>query len=94
MPRGGLIGPIHAITVMEAGATLRQVGVPGLIGPFLQPNPVGFFRSIRPIEQAQLHRRGIFRKESEIDPLPVPRGSQRIGSARPYLHHLSISIIG
>ena len=57
-----LVGPIHA----EAGATLQQVNVPGLIGPFLQTNQVRLLRSIWPIEQAQLNRSQPGRDGNEV----------------------------
>lgn len=86
------IGSIDPEPIMEAGAPLRQVDVPCLIGLLLQSNPMGFLRGIRPIEQAKIHRRGIFGEEGEIHPFAVPRGSQRIGSARPYLHRTSFRL--
>lgn len=80
----------HTMSIMEAGAPLRQVDMPGLIGPFFETNPMRFPRRIRSIKEAQFHRRGIFRKQGKIHPFPIPRGSQRIGSARPDFHIISI----
>ena len=76
-----LVGAVGAIAVDQAGARVRQVAVPDLVGAFRQVEA----RDLAPagrIEQAELERCGVGGEDREVGAEPVPGGAQRIGSAR------------
>jgi hypothetical protein len=75
MPSFRLIWPMDAVAIALSGPYLRQVYMPGVIGTFLDSNPVSFVSGVRFVKQTKLHRRGIFRKQREVHSLAVPRCS-------------------
>jgi hypothetical protein len=60
--------------------------VPDLIGLFCEPDSGDLLGAIWPLEQAQIDRGGVFRKEREVDTGAVPRRSLRIWLSWPHLH--------
>ena len=76
------IGPMHAVAVHHAGARLRQVTVPDLVGALGQRDALPF-ASPAFVEDAQLDLLRVLRKEREIDALAVPGCAARIGVAGP-----------
>ncbi len=86
MPGFRLIRPMNAVAIMLAWPSLRQIDMPDIIGAFLDHDPVRCFRGIGSVEEAEFHRRGIFRKEGEVHPFAVPCGAERVGMSGPDSH--------
>ncbi len=86
MPRLRIIGTMDAVAIMLPRPDLRQVDMPDVIGAFLDPNPVRFFTDVGVVEQAEIRRRGIFRKQREVHAFAIPRGAKRVGTPRPNSH--------
>src|SRR5712691_4759886 len=80
------IRTVHAIPIELSWTRLRQIDVPGLIGLFCEPDSGDLPGAFCPLEQAQIDRGGVFRKEREVDTGAVPRSSQRIWLSWPHLH--------
>jgi hypothetical protein len=71
------------VAVRLAGPDMRHVGMPDLIAPFLQLDPLGFDRVILVVEQTELHPMGVLGEESEVGSLSVPGGTEGSRQARP-----------
>ena len=69
-----------AIAVDQAGARIRQIAVPDLVGAFRQIKPRDL-AAARGIEQTKLDAFGVGREHREIGAQAVPGGAQRIGIA-------------
>ena len=81
-PVAGLrrVRSVHPVAVDGAGAGVRQIAVPDLIGIFgqfyaIELGPAGW------VEQAELDLGGIGREQGEIHPQSVPGGPERVGQA-------------
>ena len=76
------MGAEDAVAVQPARSDLRQIAVPNLVGLFLDLDALQFAPSAL-IEQAQLHLVGMLRKQGEVDTLPIPGRTSRVGFPRP-----------
>ena len=74
VPIGGIVRSVDPVAIKQAGARIRQIDVPDLVGVFGQFNP-RFFVQAGVVEQTQLDFLGMSRKKSEIHALAVPRRS-------------------
>ena len=79
---------VDAIPVMPARADAGQVAVPDETVHLGELNPP--LPAVTRTEQAQLHPVGHLREQGEIGPRPVPGGTQRISSASPDAHALTV----
>src|SRR5262245_16178734 len=86
MPLHGFIGTVHPVAVELAGLHVGKVGVPDLIGVFLEYDASRFHRVVRGVEQAELDLGRILGEQGEVDAGAVPRRSQRIRPPRPHSH--------
>jgi hypothetical protein len=77
---------------MLPGPHLRQIQMPDLIGAFLDPNAMAFFDSLRSLEQTELNRSGVLRKQGEVHPFAIPRSPQWIGMSWPSSHMILFSV--
>ena len=82
MPLLGRVWAKHSIPVQLAGTHLGQVAMPDHIRLLGKRNAEDLTFAGN-VEQAKFHFLRVLRVESEVDALAVPRGSQRIGPARP-----------
>src|SRR5574341_1097074 len=73
---------VNAGAVDETGPRIGQVAVPDEVGALPQLDALGLAPDAR-VEEAQLDTLGVLRKEREVDPGAVPRGTQGIGAAAP-----------
>ena len=74
---------VHPIPIQLAGMDVRQVAVPDHVGLLGQRDGERFDLGVHRVEEAQLHPRGMFREDREIDAHAVPCRTKRIRSARP-----------
>jgi hypothetical protein len=81
-----IVRTVYAIAIELAWTYFRQIDVPDLIGLFGEPDDGDLPRAIWPLEQAQIDRGGVFRKERKVDAGAVPRRSRRIWLSWPHLH--------
>ena len=70
MPLRRIVRPVDPVAVKLAGQHVRQVGVPDLVGVFLESDPMRLFFRVGRVEQAQFDLGGVFGVEGEIDPRP------------------------
>src|SRR5262245_44398223 len=82
MPRSGRVGAVYPICVELAGAEVRKVAVPDVVRALREPD-AGALAAAPGVEEAELDRLGVLRKEREIDPFTVPCRAERMGAARP-----------
>jgi hypothetical protein len=74
---------VHPIPVGLAGPGIGEVGVPDLIPPLYQRDPLGFGLILGSIEQAELDPGPVLREEREVRPLPVPGCAEGTRLSRP-----------
>ena len=60
--------------------------MPDVIGLLWQVNAIDLLILIRAVKKAQLNTCGIFGEEGEVDPSPIPSGTERIRLSRPDVH--------
>src|SRR6266545_3976848 len=80
------VRPVDAVAVQLARPNVWQVAVPDQVSAVRELDPFGFLFGLRVVEQAQLDRLAVLGEDGEVDPLTVPRGSQRMGIPRPDAH--------
>ncbi len=73
----GLIRPVNAVTIERAHPATRQIPVPDFIRILRQGKAPALYLAAA-IEQAEFDFFGMGRKQSEINPLPVPACAKRI----------------
>jgi hypothetical protein len=78
-------GAVRAVGVEQAGAGVRQVAVPDLVGPFGQRQAMQLALARR-VEQAELDPARMRGEHGEVDARAVPGRAERIGEAGPELH--------
>src|ERR1700737_2429846 len=84
MPVRRIKGSVNTIPVKQVRASVRQVGVPDLVGIF-RKHDARLLMAAGAIEQAQLDFFGMRRKNRKVYTLTVPSGPERVGMTRPDL---------
>jgi hypothetical protein len=77
----GVVGPVNAEPVELPGSQVRNKAMPHPVRAFGEGNPPRFL-PVQSVEKAQIHPGGVFGKEGEIHPPPVPGGAQGVGVSR------------
>src|SRR4051794_18497682 len=84
MPVRRIEGPVNTISVKQVRASVRQIGVPDLVGIF-RKHDARLFLEAGAIEQAKLDPFGMRRKNRKVHTLAVPSGPERVRATRPDL---------
>src|SRR5207249_3962760 len=74
----GFIGAVDPIPVHLSRSNLWKVGVPDMVRPFLNPDPVRLLRLVRLIKEAEFHSCGVLGKQRKVHSLTIPSRSERI----------------
>ncbi len=88
MAGGGLVRSVHPITVKPAGAGVRQVDMPDLVGLLRHPEAVNLLLRRGGVEDTEIHGGRIFGKQREVDTLSVPGRAQGVGASRHGSHRV------
>src|SRR4029079_893582 len=83
MPALGRIRTINTVSVNLPRAQIRTIAVPHFVGVFGQAGASDLAFAIL-VEEAEFHRLGILREQSEVHAFAVPSRSEGIRSSRPY----------
>ena len=78
----GLVGAVDAIAVGHAGARLRQVAVPDVLGALAQHDALQLAAAVV-VEQAELDLLGVLGEQREVDAFAIPGRAARVGLSRP-----------
>ena len=73
-----IVRAVHAVAINLAGAYLRQVDVPDLVGLLPHRDSRHLRRSVGVLEEAEFHGRGVFAENREVDAAAVPCGAQGV----------------
>src|SRR5688572_12464718 len=92
MPRGRLVGTVHAKTIELTGPRVGEITVPHLIGALPQPHLVALGAVVGAVEETQLDPRRVLREDREVHAGPVPGGAERIRLSRPDSHAWSFAM--
>src|ERR1700720_1396382 len=84
MPVRRIKGSVNTVAVKQVRPSVRQVGVPDLVGIF-RKHDARLLLAARAVEQAQLDFFGMRRKNRKVHPLTVPSGPERVWTTRPDL---------
>ena len=82
----GVPGTVDAVAVELAGAEVGKIRMPDEAVALAQRDAVGLARIAGGGEQTEIDGGRVLREESEVDPLAIPRGAERIRHAGPDPH--------
>ena len=83
MSRGWFVWPMDAVAIDQPRPRSVQVAVPDLVGFLRKCQPPRLGSGFGGVEQAQLNKCGVLRKQREIHARAIPGRSERSGFARP-----------
>jgi len=91
LPRGRVPRAVDSVAIAQPGAHTHEVGVPHLIGSLVQRGLGDLIVAVGTVEQAELDRRRVLRKDREVDPSTVPRRTQGVRAAGSRSHRTSLT---